>query len=337
MIPKLRQNGKSTERLLSMSGDILVKEKSMKFDCFLKNAKLLNKEYNIVPLLYGSLGLEVLINTSLNADDIDILIPERYLSVSGWLEFRSFLERDGYKLIDEHEHTFRKDGVNYSYASVEGLKEFADIDVCDIEIHSISETKFMLLSLEQYLKVYQKSSLDGYRMNVKEKQDDRKIEFIKKKLYSIRKLKTNEISILTELFDYKDVDEMIAENTRAIINGNIDIFALFCGNKIIGELRVKYCSDDVRFAETNKRAYFYAFRIHKNYQSKGLGNFLLEYVLAALRQNGYNEYTVGVEDDNTKARYIYEKHGFTVPIARVKESYQGDSYEYNLLLKNDNQ
>ncbi|MBQ8782545.1 MAG: hypothetical protein IJZ57_02090 [Clostridia bacterium] len=153
-----------------------------KFNCFLQNAEMLNHKFNIIPLLYGSLGLEVLTNSSLNADDIDILIPQVFVTGDKWKEFKLFLESHGYALIDEHEHTFRKDSVDYSYASVEGLKEFAGIDICDIEIRNISETKFMLLSLEQYLNVYQKSSLDGYRMNVKEKQDNQKIEFIKKKL-----------------------------------------------------------------------------------------------------------------------------------------------------------
>ncbi|MBR3801870.1 MAG: hypothetical protein IKK37_00300 [Clostridia bacterium] len=150
-----------------------------KFDCFLQNAKMLNDKFNIVTLLYGSLGLEVLTNSSLNSDDIDILIPQVFVTGDKWKDFKLLLESYGYTLIDEHEHTFHKDGVDYSYASIEGLKEFADIDICDIEIRNISGNKFMLLSLEQYLKVYQKSSLDGYRMNVKEKQDNRKINFIK--------------------------------------------------------------------------------------------------------------------------------------------------------------
>ena len=153
-----------------------------KFNCFLKKAEMLNNKFNMVPLLYGSLGLEVLTNSSLNADDIDILIPQVFVMGDRWTEFKLFLESEGYKLIDEHEHTFRKDGVDYSYACIEGLKEFADIDITDIEIRNISGTKFMLLSLEQYLKVYQNSSQDGYRMNVKEKQDNKKIEFIRSKL-----------------------------------------------------------------------------------------------------------------------------------------------------------
>lgn len=304
-----------------------------KFDCFLQNAEMLNNKFNIIPLLYGSLGLEVLTNSSLNANDIDILIPQVFVTGDRWEEFKSFLESCEYVLIDEHEHTFCKDGVDYSYASIDGLKDFANIDICDIEIRNVSVTKFMLLSLEQYLKVYQKSSQDGYRMNVKEKQDNHKIEFIKKLLYPIRKLKTNELSMLTDLFKYKDVNEMIAENTRDIENSVIDIFALFDRDKIIGELRVKYISDDNRFAEKGKRAYLYAFRVHKKYQGKGLGNLLLDNVLTILTENGYSEFTVGVEDDNTRARYMYEKHGFTESVSKIKESYQGDSYEYDLLLK----
>ena len=156
-----------------------------KFNCFLQNAEMINNKFNIVPLLYGSLGLEVLTNSSLNADDIDILVPQVFVTGERWTEFKTFLETKGYTLIDEHEHTFRKYGVEYSYASAEGLKEFAYIDICDVEIRDISGTEFMLLSLEQYLKVYQKSSQDGYRTNVKEKQDNRKIELIQNVIYNM--------------------------------------------------------------------------------------------------------------------------------------------------------
>lgn len=152
-------------------------------------------------------------------------------------------------------------------------------------------------------------------------------------MHIVRKLKTTELPLLTQLFNYKNVDEMIAENTRDIETGIIDIFALFDNDKIIGELRVKYISDDNRFVEKDKRAYLYAFRIHQKYQGKGLGHFLLKNVLTILTENGYSEFTVGVEDDNSKACYMYKKQGFTESVARIKESYQGDSYKYDLLLK----
>lgn len=149
----------------------------------------------------------------------------------------------------------------------------------------------------------------------------------------VRKLKTSELPILTQLFNYKDIDDMITENTRNIENGIVDIFALFDNDKLIGELHVKYDNEDKEFAEKGKRAYLFAFRVHKDYQGKGLGSYLLKTVIDELNANGYHELTVGVEDDNIRAKYMYEKYGFIQPIARIKETYQGDIYEYDLLLK----
>ena len=152
----------------------------MKYKCFLKNAELLHEKFGIIPLLYGSLGLEVLLKADLASDDIDILIPGEFVTGERWGEFRLFLEASGYKMIDEHEHTFVREEIEYSYAAIEGLKDFAGIDISVIPSRTDGGVQFMLLSLEQYLKVYLRSSLDGYRMNVKEKQDNQKIELIKK-------------------------------------------------------------------------------------------------------------------------------------------------------------
>ena len=152
----------------------------------------------------------------------------------------------------------------------------------------------------------------------------------------VRKLKTTELPILSQLFNYKNVDDMIAENTRNIENDVVDIFALFDNDKLIGELHVKYENEDKDFAEKGKRAYLFAFRVHKDYQGKGFGSYLLETVIDELNANGYHELTVGVEDDNLRARYMYEKYGFIQSIARMKETYQGDSYEYDLLLRKNN-
>lgn len=155
---------------------------NLKYKAFLKTAKELNDNFKIIPLLYGSLGLEVLTSTSLNADDIDILIPEVYVKGTKWIELKKYLENNGYVLIDEHEHTFRKDGIDYSYASIENLSEFASVELIDIGIEKDEDISYLLLSLEQFLKVYEKSYQDGYRVNKKEKQDNKKIEFIKERI-----------------------------------------------------------------------------------------------------------------------------------------------------------
>lgn len=151
--------------------------------------------------------------------------------------------------------------------------------------------------------------------------------------YEVKKLPISELHTLPQLCDYNDVEEMIAENTRDIENKSIDIFVIYQHNKVVGELHVAYEKEDKNFAERGRRAYLFAFRVHEAHQNQGIGKYLLEKVLDTLKAEGYTEFTVGVEDDNLRAKYIYQKYGFTKVIARKSESYQGDSYEYDLLLK----
>ena len=116
-------------------------------------------------------------------------------------------------------------------------------------------------------------------------------------------------------------------------NGSIDIFGLFRGDALLGELRVRYTADDDRLAVRGVRAYLYAFRVRPEHQGQGVGKHLLSSVIATLSERGCTEMTVGVEDDNPRARHIYESLGFTEKIARLTESYQGDEYSFDLLLK----
>ena len=152
-----------------------------KFNLFLENARLLSDNLGIVPLLYGSLGLEYLTGDALGSDDIDILVPRVFIT-ERWHEFKSLLEAQGYVLADEHEHTFVRDGVAYSYADIEDLESFAGVNTEDIEMQEVDGVSFLLLSLEQYLAVYRQSSKDGYRVNIRQKKDADKIKFIESKL-----------------------------------------------------------------------------------------------------------------------------------------------------------
>ena len=152
-----------------------------KFTLFLENARFLSDKFGIIPLLYGSLGLEYLTGDDLGADDIDILVPRVFIT-ERWHEFKSLLEAQGYVLADEHEHTFARDGVAYSYADIEDLESFAGIRMKDIEMREADGVNFLMLSLEQYHAVYKQSSKDGYRVNVRQKKDADKIRFIESKL-----------------------------------------------------------------------------------------------------------------------------------------------------------
>ena len=148
-----------------------------KVSSFFENARLMQESLGIVPLMYGSLGLEYLTGQSLSADDIDILIPGIYVGEK-WDALKFFLQTHGYTLIDEHEHEFEKVGVHYAYARIEELESFAGICPTDITQRDEDGVRFLLLSLEQYLRVYTASAKDGYRINTRNKKDHEKIRLI---------------------------------------------------------------------------------------------------------------------------------------------------------------
>ncbi len=148
---------------------------------FLRVARLLNERLHVTPLLYGSLGLQQRLNEDLHADDIDVLIPESFLG-ERWGELVCAMEALGYRLYDLHEHAFEREKVSCAFAAIESLKPFADVDLDGIPTAEENGARYFLLDLPDYLKVYSASANDGYRKDVKNKDDRRKIALIKAKL-----------------------------------------------------------------------------------------------------------------------------------------------------------
>lgn len=149
----------------------------MKYSEFLLIAKSINVQFNVLPLLFGSLGLERRLNVDLRADDIDILLPEYYLR-DGWQALKKLMEELGYELYDLHEHAFQKGEFSAAFASLENLTPFAGVDVSQIPKMTDDGASYLLLDLLDYQRVYEASSKDGYRVNKKEKKDHEKLTLI---------------------------------------------------------------------------------------------------------------------------------------------------------------
>ena len=144
---------------------------------FLAIAARLNRELGVAPLLFGSLGLTRRLGTDLAPDDIDILLPERFVT-GDWHRLEALMTAAGYVLRDEEEHEFENKGLKAAFASLESLGPFAGVDTGKIPTIRDHGADYLLLELSDYLKVYQASSQDGYRHNVKHKQDQQKIRLI---------------------------------------------------------------------------------------------------------------------------------------------------------------
>jgi len=76
-----------------------------KFDIFLEVASRLNESLSIKPILYGSLGLRRVLKTNIKINDIDILVPRKFVG-SEWRNLKKVMEGMGFKLKNLKEHEF---------------------------------------------------------------------------------------------------------------------------------------------------------------------------------------------------------------------------------------
>lgn len=151
-----------------------------------------------------------------------------------------------------------------------------------------------------------------------------------------RKINLEEVDKLKNLYKYENFEEFKKQIIDDISNGIKDIYIITENENLIGEITVTYKSDLPNETIPNIRVYLSAFRVHKDYRDQGLGKKLLNHVISELENKGITEFTVGVEDDNERAKHIYEKFDFTEIIDRGEETVKGRTYQYNLLLRKSN-
>lgn len=135
--------------------------------------------------------------------------------------------------------------------------------------------------------------------------------------YVFRRITKDEFDKLHDLFPdnermwlkYRDM------RVKDFDNKEIDVYVIELNDTFIGELSINYVSHDLA-SETipNQRVYLQAFRLDEKWHGLGLGQRLIQFALNDLEQHGYTEFTIGVEEDNVRAKHIYFKFGFTEAI-----------------------
>ncbi|MDO7908651.1 hypothetical protein Q5741_19875 [Paenibacillus sp. JX-17] len=161
------------------------------YEEFLRITAELQQQLKITPVLYGSLGLERATEMWFAPQDIDILVPERYIR-EDWTMLQEVMEGVGYVLTDLHEHKFKKSDLSESeksslsqhdyyevgFAYEEDLLPFAGISPEELKVIADGPAPYRLLSAQQYLEVYNRSSQDSYRRDKNNDKDLDKIERI---------------------------------------------------------------------------------------------------------------------------------------------------------------
>ena len=149
----------------------------------------------------------------------------------------------------------------------------------------------------------------------------------------VRKISMDETDFLENLHNHKNFAHYKKKVEDRIFRRVADVYVLEINEKIIGEITVHYGEKSPMETIAGRRVYFSAFRILPEYRGNGYGKMFLNEITSLLESEGYTEFTIGVEDSNEKAAHIYKTLGFTKIIANLSEIYEGDYYEYKLLLK----
>jgi hypothetical protein len=158
-----------------------------KYNEFVRVTICLNKKLSIIPLLYGSLGLQQLVAEELFPEDIDILVPKEFIKEK-WINLKESIESIGYHLEDLHEHEFLYGRYKIAFSFIEDLREYAKIFEEDIKTIIDKEVKYKVLDLDQYLRVYERSIKDNYRKKKNNNKDIEKIKIIKAEITKKRQL-----------------------------------------------------------------------------------------------------------------------------------------------------
>lgn len=118
---------------------------------------------------------------------------------------------------------------------------------------------------------------------------------------------------------------------NGIEKGNIEFWTIEneTDGLLIGELYIFWDSEDKDEANGKDRAYLCAFRIDKKFRGQGLGKKLMQRVLQRIKEKGFREVTIGVDNDDViRLTSMYKSWGFS-------ELIKLQNYDYHCIDKNN--
>jgi len=157
-----------------------------KLETFLLIAKHLNKSFGVVPILFGSLGLNKTIGEFKKSNDIDILLPDEFVNgrFKDLVDFMKVLSfRFKREIKEENEYEFAKGGEIVSFGGEDDLLVKLEMDSEKLKISQMKEASFKEFSPAQYLELYQFLAKNKNRRK-ENKKDSQKIRLIKKYIKS---------------------------------------------------------------------------------------------------------------------------------------------------------
>jgi len=130
-------------------------------------------EHEVDPILYGSLGASIYLGAFKQFGDIDLLIESAWLDEQ-WPELVRIMHDQNFELVDPREHEFRnKEGLAVAFADKSILvRDKIITSPNEIVERMIGSVVVSTLSPEAFRRAYAFSKQDGYRRDVRQKNDE---------------------------------------------------------------------------------------------------------------------------------------------------------------------
>lgn len=146
---------------------------------FLKITQKLN-EINVIPIIYGSLGLYFEIGEKGLVNDIDFVLKDKDFKRC-WDKIKGMMEGLGYKNDLSHAQEFIDRKPYVSFMAVNQLRKVTGNfkKLTEVEFKG---AKFYNFTLKTYLKIYKNGLKNKWRCSKRERGDLIKIDYIKKHL-----------------------------------------------------------------------------------------------------------------------------------------------------------
>jgi hypothetical protein len=144
-------------------------------------------KHRVVPTVYGSLGLYLLIGEKGSIGDIDFLVEDDVM-LNAWDALkRGIVGELGYHSDPAHSNEFVKGHMSLSCLGYRKITDLIDVDLSASILNIHDKAVFRNLTAEQYLKVYGIVQFDKHRRRKSKAKDMAKIDALREYMDDLRK------------------------------------------------------------------------------------------------------------------------------------------------------
>ena len=129
--------------------------------------------------------------------------------------------------------------------------------------------------------------------------------------YQIIKLNPEDYFKCRNIWDMDRDPNRTSKWYNELVSGSRETFIYEQEGEYLGEGSLVFSNNDPDYTIPGKRVYLSRMVIKKGYRNKGIGGVIIDYLLDYAKELGFKEISVGVDIDNTVARHLYEKKGFS--------------------------